>query len=135
MDCSLPGSSVYGILQARTLEWVAIHFSRGSSQPTDQTQDFRIAGVLYQSLFNAFVQIHNLSWTFSSLCLCLCCSCRPGCRFLYVRIISCPNLLSLAFGLPLVPRISFSSEPSPQDLSEATYYFSLAFLNHILVHV
>ena len=31
MDCSPPGSSVHGILQARTLEWVAISFSRGSS--------------------------------------------------------------------------------------------------------
>ena len=31
MDCSLPGSSVHGILQARILEWVAISFSRGSS--------------------------------------------------------------------------------------------------------
>ena len=35
MDCSPPGSSVHGILQARILEWVAISFSRGSSQPTD----------------------------------------------------------------------------------------------------
>ena len=33
MDCSLPGSSVHGILQARILEWIAIPFSRGSSQP------------------------------------------------------------------------------------------------------
>ena len=33
MDCSLLGSSVYGILQARILEWVAIFFSRGSSDP------------------------------------------------------------------------------------------------------
>ena len=32
MDCSLPGSSVHGILQARILEWVAFPFSRGSSQ-------------------------------------------------------------------------------------------------------
>ena len=31
MDCSLRGSSVHGILQARILEWVAIPFSRGSS--------------------------------------------------------------------------------------------------------
>ena len=31
MDCSLPGASVHGILQGRTLEWVAIPFSRGSS--------------------------------------------------------------------------------------------------------
>ena len=36
-DCSLPGSSVCGILQARILEWVAIPFSRGSSQPRDWT--------------------------------------------------------------------------------------------------
>ena len=33
MDCSPPDSSVHGILQARILEWVAIPFSRGSSQP------------------------------------------------------------------------------------------------------
>ena len=33
MNCSLPGSSVHGILQARILEWVAISFSRGFSQP------------------------------------------------------------------------------------------------------
>ena len=37
MDCSPPGSSVHEILQARILEWVAIPFSRGSSQPRDQT--------------------------------------------------------------------------------------------------
>ena len=37
MDCSPPGSSGHGILQARILEWVAISFSRGSSQPRDQT--------------------------------------------------------------------------------------------------
>ena len=38
MDCSLPGSSVYGILQARILKWVTILFSRESSQPRDQTR-------------------------------------------------------------------------------------------------
>ena len=35
VDCSLPGSSVHGILQARILEWAAIPFSRGSFQPRD----------------------------------------------------------------------------------------------------
>ena len=35
MDCSLPGPSVHEIFQARILEWVAISFSRGSSQPGD----------------------------------------------------------------------------------------------------
>ena len=37
MDCSSPGSSVHGILQTRTLRWVAIPFSRGSSRPRDRT--------------------------------------------------------------------------------------------------
>jgi len=37
MDCSLPGSSVHGISQARILEWVAISSSRRSSQPRDRT--------------------------------------------------------------------------------------------------
>ena len=37
MDCSPPGSSVHGIPQARILEWVAMPFSKGSSQPRDRT--------------------------------------------------------------------------------------------------
>ena len=37
LDCSPPGSTVHGILQATILEWVAIPFSRGSSQPRYQT--------------------------------------------------------------------------------------------------
>ena len=44
MDCSPPGSSVYGILQARILEWVTISSSRGSSQPRDWTWVSCIAG-------------------------------------------------------------------------------------------
>ena len=35
MDCSLPASSVHETFQARVLEWVAVSFSRGSSQPRD----------------------------------------------------------------------------------------------------
>ena len=46
-DCSLPGSSVHGILQARILEWVAIPFSRGPSQPRDWTQVSCIAGKFF----------------------------------------------------------------------------------------
>ena len=38
MNCNPPGSAVHGILQARILEWVAIPFSRESSQPRDQTR-------------------------------------------------------------------------------------------------
>ena len=43
MHCS-PLGSVHGIFQARTVEWVAISFFRGSSQPKDQTQVSHIAG-------------------------------------------------------------------------------------------
>ena len=44
MDCNLLGSSVNGIFQARVLEWVAISFSKGSSQPRDWTRVSCIVG-------------------------------------------------------------------------------------------
>ena len=44
MGCTPPGSSVHGILQARTVEWIAIPFSRESFQPRDRTQVSCIAG-------------------------------------------------------------------------------------------
>ena len=47
MDSFPPASPVHGILQARILEWVAIPFSRGSSQPKGQTQVSHIAGKFF----------------------------------------------------------------------------------------
>ena len=44
MDCSLAGSSVHGIFQARVLEWVAVSFSRGSFWPRDRTRVSHIVG-------------------------------------------------------------------------------------------
>ena len=44
VDCSSPGSSVRGILQAGILEWVAISSSKGSSQPRDGTC---VSGISY----------------------------------------------------------------------------------------
>ena len=49
VNYSPPGSSVHGISQARILEWVAISFSRGSSQAGDQTRVSHIAGRYLQS--------------------------------------------------------------------------------------
>ena len=49
-DSSLPGSSVHELLQARILEWVAIPFSRGSSQPRDRTWVTLIAGRFFTIL-------------------------------------------------------------------------------------
>ena len=51
MDCSPPGSSVHGILQARTLEWVAMTSSMGSSQPKDQTCVSHISCIGRQVLY------------------------------------------------------------------------------------
>ena len=44
MDCSLPGSSIHGIFQAKVLKWVAMPSSRGSSQSRDRTQVSHIVG-------------------------------------------------------------------------------------------
>ena len=62
MDCSLPGSSVLGILQARILEWVAVPFSRGSSQPRNQTRFSCIAGRLARLVKNLPAMQENLVW-------------------------------------------------------------------------
>ena len=63
VDCSPPGSCVHGILQARILEWVAISFSRGSSQPRDQNQVSCIAGRRF------------ILWATREVIIALCCCC------------------------------------------------------------
>ena len=61
MDCSPPGSCVREIFQARILEWVAISFSRGSSQPRDWTQVSCTAGRLFYWLsYKGSLQVTNL---------------------------------------------------------------------------
>ena len=60
MDCSLLGSSVHRIVQARILEWVAIPFSRGCSQPRDQTWVSCIAGIF----FTVYTQTHTHTYIF-----------------------------------------------------------------------
>ena len=49
MLCDPMDYTIYGILQARILEWVAFPFSRGFSQPRNQTQVSRIAGEFFTS--------------------------------------------------------------------------------------
>ena len=60
MDCSLPDSSVHGIFQARTLEWIAMSFSRGSSQPRNQTQVSCIIGRRFYHLSHQGITNSNL---------------------------------------------------------------------------
>ena len=84
MDCSPTGSFVHGILQVRILEWVAISFSWGSSQPRGRTQVSCIAGRFFAAwppgkpTWGERVQI--ISWIFDSIfypvLLCL----KPPCR-------------------------------------------------------
>ena len=68
MDCSLPGSSVHGIFQAIVLKWIAISFSRGSSQARDQTWVSRIVDRPSEPpTFNVY-SISNINFCFS-VCL------------------------------------------------------------------
>ena len=60
MDCKPPGSSVPGILQAGILEWVAILFSKGSSQPRIEPRSFALQILYYLSHQNEKTTVQNL---------------------------------------------------------------------------
>ena len=68
--CDAMDYTVHGILQARIMEWVAIPFSRGSSQPTDWTQVSCIAGRIFTSwatgrhITNVSPQLLKVLWAF-----------------------------------------------------------------------
>ena len=76
MDCSLPASSVHGILQARKLEWVSIPSSRGSSWARNWTQGSCVAGRFFTIwatrevlcwflLYNKVILLHTYIHSFS----------------------------------------------------------------------
>ena len=92
MDCSPPGYSIHGIFQARTLEWVDIPFSRGSSQARDWTLLSCIAGRFFlpseppgkpRHLHNHSLEFAKHTWMSS---------CHPCCRAEWV--LSLPLLYS-----------------------------------------
>ena len=62
VDCSLPGFSVHGILQARVLEWVAMLSSMGSSQPRDQTKVSYISCIGRRVLYLLSHQGSPMEW-------------------------------------------------------------------------
>ena len=79
MDCSLPDSSVHGILQARILEWVVMPFSRGSFWPRDLTWVSCFAGRLFTiwatrkgSIFFLFHNKHCINRSFWLFKWCMC---------------------------------------------------------------
>jgi len=62
MDCSPPGFSVYGIFQARALEWIAISYSRGSSWPRYWTHFSCGSCIVRQILYHLSPRICNIHW-------------------------------------------------------------------------
>ena len=76
MDCSLPGSIVHWIFQAKILEWVTIAFSRRSSRPRDWTRVSRIVGRRFtvwanREVLNDYLKSLLLSWMSFTQCLTL----------------------------------------------------------------
>ena len=63
MDCSPPGFSIHGIFQAWVLEWVAISFSRGSSQPRNWTWVSSIAGRRFTIWAGDYVLMRSWGWS------------------------------------------------------------------------
>ena len=76
MDCSLPGSSIHGIFQARVLAWVAISFSRGSSRPRDWTQVSRVS--CRQTLYHSDPPGKRDCQIFKPRCNSSAASCKPA---------------------------------------------------------
>ena len=104
MDCSLPGSSVHGIIPARILEWVAISFSKGSSQHRDWTR------VSWGSCFGRWILNHWATqgslWLEGAGCQMLAILTRPYSKWSWVlwpeerRAQFPPSFMSFAIWIP-----------------------------------
>ena len=66
IDCSPPGSSVHGILQARILEWVAVSYCRGSFLPS-----IELISLLCPALARGFFTT-GVIWKAPYVCVCVC---------------------------------------------------------------
>ena len=72
MDCSPPGCSVHGILQARRLEWITISFSRGPSPPRDGTRVSLIADRFFTICATSEAQALSIDAAMPRRCLARC---------------------------------------------------------------
>ena len=84
MDCSLPGSSIHGILQARIPEWVAISFSRGSSWPRNWTQVSCLAGRFFTNWATSLLLLMHIGIPKAWHCTRRAASGSPSCTCLEV---------------------------------------------------
>ena len=110
MDCSLPGSSIHRIFQTRVLEWVATSFSRGSSQPRDQTRVFCITGRFFTiwATRKALHCVYFCSNAYAMSCCAYSLSCVWPCNPMDCSLLSsrCPWGFSVQeywSGLPFLP--------------------------------
>ena len=129
IDYSLPRCSVQGFLQARTLEWIAISFSRGSYRPQNQTRVSRIAGRHFtiwatRSCINSFIKylyvcicswMHTLIQFSSVTQLCLTLFDRINCFPVYHQL---PELVQTH-----VHQVGDAIQPSPPAFSLYQHQF------------
>ena len=115
-DCNPPGSSVHGILQARILEWVALHFSRGSSPPRDWTCVSCIASRFYTIWATKEAQSYSYSMP----------------KFMETWIFK--TLVSFTFHCPIFPALFL--KPPHLDFHYCLSTFSMhkhaCYINHLI---
>ena len=112
MDCSSPGSSVHGILQATVLEWVAISFSKGSSQPRDRTH------ISHVSCFTRQILHHWATWDYICEMFRLLCDICPSCVQLFCDPMDCSPPGSSVSGISQAKYWSGLSFSLPGDRPE-----------------
>ena len=126
MDCSLPGSSVHGALQASIVEWGASPFSRGISQPKNQTKVSCIAGGFFISWAtreaspNLFLAVGGVSSVQLLSCIRLFATPWTVARQASLSITNSRSLLKLMF------RVSDAIQPSHPLVSPSLPAFSLS---------
>ena len=132
MDYSPPGSSIHGILQARILEWVAIPFSRGSSQSRDRSQVSCIAGQIKITylhvilnlggyfelnflLFLSMLYLHTLIGVISSV---MCSAQSLSCVRLFATSWTRAHQVPLSMGILQAKILEWVSIPSSRGSSQ-----------------
>ena len=114
MDCTLPGSSVHGILRARILEWVAISFSRGSSQPRDWTYISWFSCIGRQFLYHSkassvqllsHVRLFATPWTAACQASLSITNSRSLLKLMFIELVMPSNHLILCCPLLLPPSV------------------------------
>ena len=112
MDCSLPDTSVYGISQARILEWVSMPSFRGSFQPWDQTR-VAYGGCVWTAWFyleHIWCAVHQM---FLHVVQCLVLTVASWSAYRFVHILSCIPVIHMWKYLSLnINFIPISTAPS-----------------------